>query len=40
MYKPTNIKPKLLSVLIGSLKGPSLILSHHLDASPMKLNES
>ena len=39
-YKPTNIKPKLLRVLIGSLKIPSETLSHHLDASPIKLTDS
>jgi hypothetical protein len=39
-YKPTNINPKLLSVLMGSLKIPSETLSHHLDASPIKLADS
>jgi hypothetical protein len=39
-YKPTTIKPKLLSVLIGSLKIPSETLSHHLDASPIKVSDS
>ena len=39
-YKPTNINPKLLRVLIGSLKMPSETLSHHLDASPIKLKDS
>jgi hypothetical protein len=39
-YKPTNIKPKLLRVLIGSLKMPSETLSHHLDASPIRLADS
>jgi hypothetical protein len=39
-YKQTNINPKLLSVLMGSLKIPSETLSHHLDASPIKLTDS
>tara|TARA_B100001248_G_C27380986_1_gene456934 strand:+ start:1128 stop:1238 length:111 start_codon:yes stop_codon:yes gene_type:complete len=34
------MNPKLVRVLIGSLKGPGLILSHHLEASPIKFNES
>ena len=37
IYRPTTIKPKLLKVLTGSLKAPSLTLSHHLDASPIRL---
>ena len=36
IYKPATIKPKLLNVFTGSLKGPSLTLSHHLEASPIK----
>lgn len=40
IYSPTTINPKLLIVLIGSLNGPSLIRSHHLDASPITANES
>ena len=38
LYKinsPANIKPKLLSVFTGSLKGPPLILSHQREASPI-----
>ena len=34
------MKPRLVNVLIGSLNGPSLILSHHLEASPIRLNDS
>lgn len=30
------MKPKLLSVLTGSLKSPSDTLSHHLEASPIR----
>ena len=43
LYKinnPATIKPRLLSVLTGSLKTPPLTLSHHLDASPIKAAES
>ena len=35
IYSPATIKPKLVNVFIGSLKIPSLTLSHHLDASPI-----
>ena len=40
IYKPTTINPRLLNVFIGSLNGPALILSHHLDASPINPNDS
>ena len=34
------MKPRLLSVFAGSLKGPALTLSHHLEASPTNASES
>ena len=43
LYKinnPAIINPKLLNVLTGSLNGPSLILSHQREASPIKAIES
>ena len=40
MYSPATINPKFVKVFIGSLKAPALILSHHLEASPIKLKDS
>jgi hypothetical protein len=40
MKRPAIIKPKFVNVFIGSRKTPALILSHHLDASPIKLSDS
>ena len=39
-YNPTTINPKLLKVLTGSLKRPPETLSHHLEASPIRLAAS
>jgi len=35
IYNPATIKPKLVNVFTGSLKIPSLTLSHHLEAWPI-----